>query len=163
MIFVTVGTHEQAFDRLIKYMDMWADEHDEEVIMQTGFTGFVPEHCKWQKFYNYDQMTKYMNDARIVITHGGPSSFITALQLGKLPIVVPRRADLGEHVNDHQVIFCTELERLQRNIVVVNEIKELGGILERFSEISAMKVQNIKSHNADFCKAFEVIISELMG
>ena len=45
MIFVTVGTHEQPFDRLVKYMDGWAAEHDEKVIIQTGFSTYEPEHC----------------------------------------------------------------------------------------------------------------------
>ena len=38
MIFVTVGTHEQQFDRLVEYMDYWAGEHTEDVIIQTGFS-----------------------------------------------------------------------------------------------------------------------------
>lgn len=29
MIFVTVGTHEQQFNRLVEYMDKWAGEHEE--------------------------------------------------------------------------------------------------------------------------------------
>lgn len=33
MIFVTVGTHEQQFNRLVEYMDMWAENHDEKVII----------------------------------------------------------------------------------------------------------------------------------
>ena len=40
MIFVTVGTHEQPFNRLVKYMDEWAAEHDEAVIIQTGYSTY---------------------------------------------------------------------------------------------------------------------------
>jgi len=51
MIFVTVGTHEQPFDRLLKYMDELAGSGalGEEVVMQTGYTDFQPRHCRWQK------------------------------------------------------------------------------------------------------------------
>lgn len=31
VIFVTVGTHEQQFNRLVEYMDKWAADHDEKV------------------------------------------------------------------------------------------------------------------------------------
>ena len=40
MIFVTVGTHEQPFNRLIEYIDNLKRDGiiTEEVIMQTGFS-----------------------------------------------------------------------------------------------------------------------------
>ncbi len=53
MIFVTVGTHEQQFNRLVGYMDKWAAEHDEEVIMQVGFTN-APQNCRSQKIYDQE-------------------------------------------------------------------------------------------------------------
>ena len=43
MIFVTVGTHEQQFNRLVEYMDRWASTHEEEVIIQTGFSTYKPK------------------------------------------------------------------------------------------------------------------------
>ena len=82
MIFVTVGTHEQQFNRLVEYMDKWACEHDEEVIIQTGFSSYEPKHCKWSKLYPYQEMIKMVSAARLVITHGGRSSFIAPLQIG---------------------------------------------------------------------------------
>ena len=45
---------------------------------------------------SFDDMQKTLKEARIVITHGGPSSFIEALQFGKVPIVVPRREKYNE-------------------------------------------------------------------
>lgn len=69
MIFVTVGTHEQQFNRLVKYMDKWAMQHDEEVIIQTGYSTYEPKHCKWQKIFPYQEMSKKVAEARIIITH----------------------------------------------------------------------------------------------
>ena len=110
MIFVTVGTHEQPFNRLVEYMDKWAAEHDEEVIIQTGFSTYEPENCKWSKLYPYSEMVELVEQARIVITHGGPSSFIMPLQIGKIPIVVPRKKEYDEHVNDHQIQLLEAFE-----------------------------------------------------
>ena len=135
MIFVTVGTHEQPFNRLVEYMDTWAETHDEEVIIQMGFSTYEPKHCKWQKLYPYDEMVEMVDKARIVITHGGPSSFIMPLQIGKIPIVVPRRKKYDEHVNDHQVLFCKEVAERKKNIIVINRINRLEEIIDKYETI----------------------------
>ena len=100
MIFVTVGTHEQPFNRLVEYIDSLKKDGTitEEVIIQTGYSTYEPKYCKWQKLFPYQEMIKFVGEARIVITHGGPSSFIMPLQIGKTPIVVPRRHEFNEHV-----------------------------------------------------------------
>lgn len=48
----------------------------EDVIIQTGFSTYEPKYCQWSKLIPYQQMIKNVADARIVITHGGPASFI---------------------------------------------------------------------------------------
>ena len=79
MIFVTVGTHEQPFNRLVEYMDKWAENHEEDVVIQAGFSTYKPQKAKWQKLFPYGEMIENVEKARIVITHGGPSSFIMPL------------------------------------------------------------------------------------
>ena len=113
MIFVTVGTHEQQFNRLIEYVDNLKRDGviQEEVIMQTGFCTYEPKFCEWNKLISYKEMIKNVEDARIVITHGGPASFIMPLQIGKIPIVVPRQVEFNEHVNNHQVEFAKAVEK----------------------------------------------------
>ncbi|MDD6794040.1 MAG: glycosyltransferase, partial [Clostridiaceae bacterium] len=87
MIFVTVGTHEQPFNRLIENIDKLKEAGviQEEVIMQIGFSTYIPKSCKYYKLLPYSDMNKYISEARIVITHGGPASFIMPLQMGKTP------------------------------------------------------------------------------
>lgn len=55
MIFVTVGTHEQPFNRLIECVDKLKlnNEIKEEVIIQTGFSTYEPLHCEWQSLFSY--------------------------------------------------------------------------------------------------------------
>lgn len=99
MIFVTVGTHEQPFNRLIQKVDELKRDGviKDDVIIQTGFSTYKPKYCQWSKLISYQQMVKNVADARIVITHGGPASFIMPLQIGKTPIVVPRQHQFNEH------------------------------------------------------------------
>ena len=82
MIFVTVGTHEQQFDRLIRYMDEL--DLEEEVMIQRGYSHYEPLHCKWKNLLPYSEMTDYVARARIVITHGGPSSIMMPFRLRRL-------------------------------------------------------------------------------
>lgn len=131
MIFVTVGTHEQPFNRLIKAVDdLVADGTiTEEVIIQRGYSTYEPKHCKYYDLLPWDEMQKYNKEARIVITHGGPASFIDVLTLGKTPIVVPRQAKYNEHVNDHQLEFAKQLIKKNISIVVIENIKNLKTII----------------------------------
>ena len=77
MIFVTVGTHEQPFNRLIQKVDELKRDGviKDDVIIQTGFSTYKPKYCQWSKLISYQQMVKNVADARIVITHGGPGKF----------------------------------------------------------------------------------------
>ena len=161
MIFVTVGTHEQPFNRLVEYMDKWSMNHDEEVVIQTGFSTYEPKKASWSKLYPYKTMVEMVDKARIVITHGGPSSFIMPLQIGKTPIVVPRRHEFDEHVNDHQVDFCRKVAERQGNIIVVEDVQKLGETLEKYDDIVEQMNGSLTSNNEQFCKEFENIIMEL--
>ena len=108
MIFITVGTHEQPFDRLLKWIDELVEEKiiKEDIVCQKGFTDYEPKNYKASKLLPYEDMDKYNKEARIIITHGGPASFIAPLSIGKIPIVVPRKTEFNEHVNNHQLDFC---------------------------------------------------------
>lgn len=162
MIFVTVGTHEQQFNRLVKYMDQWALKHDEEVIIQTGFSTYEPKNCKWQKLFTYQDMVRNIDKARIVLTHGGPSSFIMPLQIDKIPVVIPRKFEFNEHVNDHQVDFCKQVAQRQGNIIVVENISKLSDVLANYENLINQKTSKLKSNNAKFCKEFARLVNEIM-
>ena len=163
MIFVTVGTHEQGFERLIKKIDDLVRDGKikEDVIMQIGFTQYKPKYCKWQKLFPYSEMKEMMQKARIVITHGGPASFIMALQEGKTPIVVPRMAKYNEHVNDHQVDFSLAVNERYKNLIVVEDVENLGNIISDYDNLVKNMSSGTLSNNAVFNKKFKKIVDEL--
>ena len=162
MIFVTVGTHEQQFNRLVEYMDRWASTHEEEVIIQTGFSTYKPKKATWSKLYPYKTMIDIVENARIVITHGGPSSFIMPLQIGKIPIVVPRNHAFDEHVNNHQIDFCRKVEEQQGNIIVVENVLKLDETINFYNDLSHHCRNEMSSNNQNFCAEFEKIVDELV-
>ena len=163
MIFVTVGTHEQQFNRLVEYMDKYSIEHpEEEVVIQTGFSTYEPKNATWSKLYPYEQMIELVDKARIVITHGGPSSFIMPLQIGKVPIVVPRNHEFDEHVNNHQILFARAVAERQGNIIVVEDVEKLENVLLNYEKIVGKMKSGLESNNDKFCKDFGRIIDELV-
>lgn len=163
MIFVTVGTHEQQFNRLVECVDQMKEKGllQEEVIIQTGFSTYEPKHCTWQKLLPFQQMVKNVEQARIVITHGGPSSFIMPLQIGKIPIVVPRQKQYEEHVNDHQVDFCRAVSQRQGNIILAEEMDALEQAILNYDEITAGMTAGQSSNNAKFNEAFGALVEGL--
>ena len=164
MIFVTVGTHEQQFDRLLKEMDKLKENEiiKEEVFMQTGYSTYEPKYCEWKSMVPYKEMQQLISQASIVITHGGPSSFVAPLQVGKIPVVVPRKADYEEHVNNHQVDFVKMVAERQKNIVPVYEIEELENVLLNYDEIVKGMPKEMRSNNAIFNQKLEEIVNTLV-
>lgn len=163
MIFVTVGTHEQQFDRLIRAIDDLKSKKiiKDKVFVQTGFSNYKPKYCEYNDFLSYDEINNKLKQARIIITHGGPSSFIPALQLNKIPIVVPRKSEFSEHVNNHQFEFVKKLEHEDAGIIPIYEINDLEKVIKNYNNI-IKNMQFLKfNHNKEFCQEFEKIVNDL--
>lgn len=163
MIFVTVGTHEQPFNRLIQKIDQLKKDGiiEDDVFIQTGFNTYEPKYCQWSKLIAYQDMIQHVEDARIVITHGGPASFIMPLQIGKIPIVVPRQKQFGEHVNDHQVEFAKNVAERMGTIIPVEDIETLGDVITNYDEIVARMGVGMSSNNSKFNEELEKIVEKM--
>ena len=163
MIFVTVGTHEQPFDRLVSYIDDLKRDGviREDVFIQTGFSTYEPQYCRWSKLIPYEEMVKNVQEARIVITHGGPASFIMPLQMGKTPIVVPRQSRFGEHVNDHQVEFAKAMEQRMGTIIPVLDISDLKETILSYDQLLT-KNSGMQGNNRIFNEKLQEIVDSMM-
>ena len=163
MIFVTVGTHEQPFNRLVKKIDELKGNGtiQDDVFIQTGFCTYEPKNCQWSKLIPYQQMVNNIEEAHIVITHGGPASFIMPLQMGKTPIVVPRQHQFDEHVNDHQLEFARNVAERMGTIIVVEDIRKLEEYITNYDETVTSMQHGMNSNNAKFCEELEKIVEEM--
>lgn len=164
MIFVTVGTHEQPFDRLIKYIDSLAEENitDDRFVIQTGFSGYIPKFCEYSEFFSYSDMAGLFDSARIVITHGGPSSFMSALKRNKIPIVVPRRKKFGEHINDHQLDFVRIFSERNKNIILAESREDIKESILNYDNIVKDMPEIFVSNNENFTRNIERLAMELL-
>ncbi len=118
MIFVSFGTHEQPFERLLDLVEPLAGE-DHRLMVQHGSTPprFGLPDIAWHPFMEIDEVQAAMRSAELVICHAGVGTIITALRLGKRPLVVPRRAAMAEHVDDHQMDIAARLA--ERGLIVL--------------------------------------------
>lgn len=129
LIFVTVGSHYQGFDRLIKKMDEIAGKIDEEIIMQIGYTKYKPTNSQYFDFAGYSKIKRLNNDARIVVSHAGVGSILTALEQKTHLIIVPRLKKYDEVVDDHQLEIARQLLE-NPNVTVLYDVESLDKFLK---------------------------------
>ncbi len=153
MILVTVGSQKFQFNRLLKKVDQmaWDKVVEEEVVMQTGGSDYVPRNCRYRAFYDRIRFTEMMEKCSVLITHGGTGTIMEAVKLGKKTIAVPRLARYGEHVDDHQ---CQLLEQFQKMnlIYACADIEELPVMLH---EIKGHRFERWRSNTEAFVSALD--------
>jgi UDP-N-acetylglucosamine transferase subunit ALG13 len=104
VIFVTVGTNEARFDRLLEALE--GLPADAELFVQHGPSPIRPPGATCTDYVSFEEMAERMAQAHTVVTHAGVGSVLTALLNGARPIVVPRLERYGEAVDDHQLEFA---------------------------------------------------------
>jgi UDP-N-acetylglucosamine transferase subunit ALG13 len=119
-LFVTVGT-QLPFDRLVSAVDDWASRHQADVFAQTGSSSLKPRHIGWKDFIDGAEANERIRTADLVVAHAGMGTILTRLETGLPMIVMPRRAALGEHRNDHQIATAKRLSHLKGLWVVDDE------------------------------------------
>lgn len=104
MIFISVGSREYPFDRLIRKVDELVADGTitDTVIGQIGHSRYEPQHFQWHRFLDRDVFRTHQQQADLIISHAGAGALVSALKLGKVVISVPRLYRYGEHIDDHQ-------------------------------------------------------------
>lgn len=120
-VLVTLGTDVHPFDRLISWTERLIQENpDWEVVVQHGTTR-VAAGATNVAMMDTEEFAEALAISDLVISQGGPGGIFEARSSGRLPLVVPRRRKLGEHVDDHQVIFTAMLLDQQMIRVATDE------------------------------------------
>ncbi len=140
-IFVTVGTHPQQFDRLLKEIDRLAKAEvlNGEIFAQTGYSSFEPKNFGFQKFLGLEEFEKMLSEADMVITHAGEGNIGACIKLGKKMVVVPRRKEFNEHTNDHQLELAEVVGQKKLGLVAWNP-EELNLRLRELKNFRPQKV-----------------------
>jgi UDP-N-acetylglucosamine transferase subunit ALG13 len=109
-VLVSVGTDIHPFDRLMDWLERWYETRPDRptLLVQHGHTraptipGAVP-------FLDHETLHRAMAGTTLVVSHGGPATIMECRRHGRMPLVVPRDPDRGEHVGDNQELFARRL------------------------------------------------------
>lgn len=148
MIFVTLGTQDKSFKRLLSSIQKEIDDGciKEKVIVQAGCTKFESNDMEMFDLVSIDKFNKYMDECDILITHGGVGSIIDGLKRGKKVIACPRLYKYKEHTNDHQKQIIDVFNK-NGYILALNEEDSLHDVLKK---IKTFKPKRYVSNTANF-------------
>ena len=85
MILVTLGTQKQPFTRLLQKID--DSSINEKIVVQAGYTVYNSKKMHIFDFIPYDEMNKLIDEADLIITHGGTGSITMPLKKQKKVIL----------------------------------------------------------------------------
>jgi UDP-N-acetylglucosamine transferase subunit ALG13 len=134
LIFLTIGTHEP-FERLVRAVDDWCASRGTGPQVFGQITepkpgAWHPQHFDWVARLAPQEYEQRFAAARLIVSHAGMGSILTALQHAKPIVVMPRRGHLHETRNDHQFATVGRLGDRPGIHIAEDEI-QLGPVLDR--------------------------------
>ena len=140
MILVLLGTQNNSFHRLLEEVQKNIDNGiiKEDVVVQKGYTKFESNEMTIYNQLPQDEIEKLIDNANLVITHGGVGSIINSIQKDKKVIAIPRLKKYNEHVNDHQLDIVKSFDELGY-IIGLNEVNELENALKNIHNFEPQK------------------------
>lgn len=155
MILVTLGTQDQKFYRLLDALEN-SKVKDKIIVQAGGSSDYQSKKMEIFRFIDYKEMEKYIDEADLIITHGGTGSIIMPLQKGKKVIACARLEKYGEHINDHQ----KELVSVFAEEGYILEFNDGDNIDELIKKSKSFKPKKYVSNTENFIKNLKSIIDE---
>lgn len=158
MIFVTLGTQDKSFKRLLEAIDKEIENGNikDEVIVQAGLTEYESKNMKIFDLMPADEFDKCIEKSDLIITHGGVGSILTAIKNNKKVIAAARLKKYKEHTNDHQKQIVKEFSDAGY-ILELKDFNKLGKMIEK---AKSFKPKKFKSNTDNFIKIVEDYIEE---
>lgn len=159
MILILLGTQDKPFNRILNEVSKLKKEGyiKDKVIAQIGHTKYEKDDIKTFDFVSKDEIEKNIEEAKIVIVHGGVGIITECLNKGKKVIVVPRLKKYKEHTNDHQIQIVKEFARNDYIIPLYNEKK----LKEALEKVKKFKPKKYVSNNEKFKDSIKKYIDKL--
>jgi UDP-N-acetylglucosamine transferase subunit ALG13 len=164
-VLVTVGTDHHPFDRLIRWTNDWLEAHPEQVpgfFVQSGAASLRPI-SQGADYLTTGRLDAVMDEADVIVCHGGPATIAAAWDRGRLPIAVPRVPRLGEIVDDHQISFCLKLAELGRVRLAQTPAEFAGLLAEAAHDRAGLRTSLSTADVGTAVARFSELVDELMG
>ena len=158
MIFVTLGTQDKTFERLLKAIDKAIDKGEikEKVIVQAGNTKYESKNMEIFDLISPKEFNKLVDKCDLLITHGGTGSILSAVKKGKKVIAAARLKKYKEHVNDHQKQIIKEFEK-EGYLLELKDFNQVGKTLQKAEKF---KPKKFKSNTENMMNLIDNLIEE---
>ena len=135
LILVTLGTQDKQFTRLLDSVEKAIEEGyiKDKVIVQAGFTKYESKNMEIFDSMDRDKFSSFMNEADLIITHGGVGTIMTALQERKKILAAARLAQYHEHVNDHQIQLLSSFDE-QGYLIYMRDLSDITPYIKKVQE-----------------------------
>ena len=143
MILVVLGTQDKVFPRLLEAVDREIKNGTikEKVVVQAGQTKYQSDNMEIFDLVPDPEFEKLIDEARIVITHGGAGSILTAIKKNKKVIAAARLAKYKEHHNDHQKQIIEEFAKMGY-LLELRDFQKLDVMLEKIKKFKPKKFES---------------------
>lgn len=160
MIFVTLGTQDKTFPRLLKNIEKCIKSGliKDKVFVQAGSTKYKSNVMDVNAFVDMETFKKCVMDADLIITHGGVGTILEGLKNNKKIIGCARLEQYGEHVNNHQVQL---LERFSEDGYIIYA-EDLDKFDEYYKKVKNFKPKKYKFNQDNFNKKLNDYIKNNM-
>ena len=147
MILVILGTQDKDFSRLLKAVDKEIEKGTitDRVVVQAGQTKYKSDNMEIFDLVEAPKFEKLIDEADLIITHGGVGSILSGIKKNKKIIAAARLSKYKEHHNDHQKQIIEEFVK-EGYILELTNFNELGLLIEKIKDFKPKRfVSNTKN------------------
>ena len=132
MILVILGTQDKDFSRLLKVVDKEIENGTikEKVVVQAGQTKYESKNMEIFDLISEPEFEKLIDEASLIITHGGVGSILAGIKKNKKIIAAARLSKNQEHHNDHQKQIIKEFAD-KGYLLELRDFNKLGKLIEK--------------------------------
>ena len=153
MVLVILGTQDKEFPRLLEAVEKEIEKGTikDKVVVQAGQTKYKSDKMEIFDLLPGPDFDKLLDEADLIITHGGAGSILGAIQKGKKVIAAPRLQKYMEHHNDHQKQIIHEFYK-KGYILELNDFDKLGKLI---MESASFQPKKFKSNTDNMIKLLD--------
>ncbi len=143
MILVVLGTQDKQFTRLLEAVDREIEKGviKDRVVVQAGQTKYESKNMEIFDLVPAPEFNKLMDEADLIITHGGAGTILTGIKKGKKIIAAARLAQYKEHHNDHQKQIIGEFAS-RGYIMELRDFNKLGTMIQKMKNFKPKKFES---------------------
>ena len=126
--FVVLGNMDRRFDRLISMVQSARERLPRPILVQYGYTTPTEEmrlvgaesDMHFIDYLSHTLFREHVGVAELIISHAGVGTLLTCQYFKKIPLMMARRTQYAEHIDDHQTSFIQNAVKSRMAIEIIS-------------------------------------------